>query len=240
MCSAVAGGWRFRATDPRLDCRPLATKHEAMRLRGSWGMLVAGCVLSLASHGCGESSKPGSLDARADAPGSTGGVASGGVSGNGGGQAGVPGEVGAGGTGGVGGVGTLDAARGAGGVGPMDAVGSTGGIGGVGAIDAVGVDAPIALGLEVGSDAARFACGGRTCVVGEAYCRTTQGGVGGAPGASGAGGSSGGPPGSCTSFPVTCTTRLDCTCLCGSPTCRTMTSQCDVSDGGVYYTLYNP
>jgi hypothetical protein len=210
-------------------------------MRCSWGMLlVVGCVSSLAGHGCGESRKSSPSDATADTSSSVGGAASGGVSGTGGGQAGMSGEVGVGGTGGVG---SVAAAGGAGGVGPMDVVSSTGGFGGVGAIDAVGVDALIAQDPEVGSDAARFTCGGRTCVVGEAYCRATQGGVGGAPGAggaSGAGGSSGGPPGSCTSFPVDCTTRLDCTCLCGSPTCRTMTSQCDVSDGAVYYTLYNP
>jgi hypothetical protein len=136
--------------------------------------------------------------------------------------------------------------------GTMDGSGPLGGAGGAVSIDVGtggrgdGGDAAIVTGVDASTDAIRrFACGSEECVVGESYCRASVGGTGGTSGSdgggvSGTGGSSGGPPGFCNPFPADCTTRLDCTCLCGSPACNGMTSQCDVSDGAVYYTLFNP
>jgi hypothetical protein len=209
-----------------------------MKLGHDLGVLIViGGVLVLASYGCGNS-KASAPDAAVDAAQAAGGTASGGGSAVGGAAAGGSMDGGGSSTVGVGGRGGAIGVGGQGGAG--GAVDS-----GAGAPDGGG-DSATAGRVDLGTDAARrYACGRETCVVGESYCRSTRGGVGGAPGVdggglSGAGGGSGGPPGSCFAFPADCTTRLDCTCLCGGPNCSLPTSQCTSTDGEVIYTLFNP
>jgi hypothetical protein len=252
-----------RVTAPTGGGNPFVDTEVMKFGRAFWVLMVAGGVVPVVGNGCGDDGKAASPDTGADTAAATGGTASGGVGGTGGaatggsiggggmasgGAGGIGGTTSAGGSGGMGGV-----VVGAGGIGGTTSAGGQGGAGGAldgggglpdgaGAGEA-GIDA-IAAGVDAESDVVRrFACGGGQCVVGESYCRFVGSGTGGtigAGGSSGAGGSTGGPPGSCTAFPTNCTTRLDCTCFCGSPSCSSMTSQCTATDGNVFYTLFSP
>lgn len=119
----------------------------------SWLLMIVGCTLVFAGHGCGSRTKASSPDAAADASVSTGGTASGGVLGKGGGSAGNSardsgGAVG-GGAGGSGGSVPAGGVMGSGGAAGFGGTASTGGATGYGGVrDGGDADSRGAIGTD--------------------------------------------------------------------------------------------
>ena len=163
------------------------------RVSRPWSLVLLGCLLLLASHGCSSSTRARALDAAVtgDGPAGSGGSATGGISGTGA-TAGTSGKGGATGSGGVGSGGRPGSGGSAtGGTGIPDApIGPDGpvGAGGNGGGDAIAGSGGVGPGTDAGSAGA--GTGGTRA--GDA---AATGGVGGTGGSSGSGGAATGGAG---------------------------------------------
>ncbi len=168
-----------------------------------WSLVLLGCLLPLASHGCSSSTRARALDATVtgDGPAGSGGSATGGISGTGAtaGTSGKGGATGSGGAGSGGRPGSGGSATGGTGI-PDASIGPDGpvGAGGNGGVDAIAGSGGVGPGTDAGSAGAGT---GGTRAGGAA----ATGGAGGTGGSSGSGGvatgGGGGTGGSSTQAP---------------------------------------